>query len=194
MQGREVVGVIILAFSTHREVLQAEIDMLHQFAAIAALVVYNRRISFQLVEETYQRVTLESTLQQSSRIDFLNSLVEGNPMTVRGLATQSKQHGLTSKTGYLPLVAQCDCTLVRLVEVAPQLEHSHRLILWWRDGRVNMIQFQSVPDHERQEMSARAEELRQLLEGQLLCPCCQGRRRLALRQPAQIGRWYPPGR
>ena len=43
------------------------------------------------------------------------------------------------------------------------------MILWRREGSLYVLQPESAPDHERQEMSARAEELRLLLQEQLGC-------------------------
>lgn len=167
--GNEVVGIINIAFTTSREILPDEISMLGQFAAIAALVIQNRQMAFRLIEEAYQRATLTNTLQQSGRTDFLNALADGKQMTVRELAIQAKQYGLSAKSGYLVMVAQCDCILVKLAEVAQQLEGARGMILWRRESNLYVCQPRCAPEHERQELSVLAEELRLLLQEQLAC-------------------------
>ncbi|MHC1759656.1 MAG: PAS domain-containing protein [Negativicutes bacterium] len=167
--GKDVVGVINIAFMKPREISPDEEGMLQQFAVIAALVIHNRKMAFQLLEESYQRATLVNTLQQSGRLEFFNALVDGKQMTARELAVQAKQFGLTAKTGYLVMVALCDCTLVKLAEVAPQLEYSRGMILWQRERSLYVCYPRCAPDHERQELSALAEELRQLLQDNLGC-------------------------
>ena len=167
--GKDIVGVINIAFLKPREIAPDEEGMLQQFAMIAALVIQNRRMALQLSEESYQRATMESTLLQSGRIDFLNALADGKQMKDRELASQAKHFGLTAKAGYLPLVTVCECPIARISEAATFLEYSGGMILWRREGSLYVLQPESAPDHERQEMSARAEELRLLLQEQLGC-------------------------
>jgi len=167
--GNEVVGVINIAFTTARDILPDEINMLSQFAAIAALVIQNRRMAFQLIEESYQRATLTNTLQQSGRTEFLNALADGKTMSARDLTVQAKQYSLSAKSGYLVMVAPCDCTLGKLAEVATELECSREMILWRRERTLYVCQPRCAPEHERQELSAMAEELRLLLQDRLAC-------------------------
>lgn len=162
--GTEILGVITVAFDAGRRVLPEEADMLRQFAAITALVIRNRQMSFDLLEENYQRATLESSLCQSERIDFLNELVEGKPMSNRRIAAQSARVGLSVQSGYLTMVAAGDCDATQITLQSPLLQQTLGLTVWRRAGQLHLLAPQPQPTNDRLELSRQAEELRRLIQ------------------------------
>ena len=165
--GTEIVGVITLAFDSPRTILSEEVDLLRQFAAITALVVRNRQMSFDLLEESYQRVTLESSLHQNELLDFLNELVEGKPLTNRRIAARAAKLGLPLQSGYIALVGASEgdgsADEVRLALQNPLLQQALGLTVWRRAGLLYMLAPQPAPANDRLELSQRAEELRRTL-------------------------------
>ncbi len=161
--GTETLGVITVAFDVSRQVLPEEVDMLRQFAAITALVIRNRQMSFDLLEENYQRATLENSLYQSERIDFLNELLEGKPMSNRHVAAQAARVGLPPQSGYLAMVAGNDCDAAQIVLQSPLLQSTLSLTVWRHAGQLYLLAPQPLPTNDRLELSQRAEVLRQAI-------------------------------
>lgn len=165
--GGDIVGVISLGFLAHRTVSEEEVGMLHQVAAIAALVARNRQMALRLQTETEQRESLETTLQNKGRAAFLNALVDGKTLSARELAAQAKEYRLSLKPGYIAMAAQCDCSAVRFAEISARIETSRGHVAWQRDGRLYALVPCEPPQNSRQELIAQAEELRILLESLL---------------------------
>ena len=172
--GPEILGVITLAFDSPRTILPEEVDLLRQFAAITALVVRNRQMSFDLLEESYQRVTLESSLHQNELLDFLNELVEGKPLTNRRIAMRAAKVGLPVQSGYIAMVgagegeAHSDAERTALQDCLRQQDLD--LTVWQRGGNLYLLAPQPAPENDRLELSRRAEELRQLLRERIGIP------------------------
>ena len=172
--GAEILGVITLAFDCEQTILPEEIDLLRQFAAITALVIRNRQMSFDLLEESYQRVTLESSLCQSERIDFLNELLEGKPLTNRRIAARATKVGLALQSGYIAMVGvgegdgSDDAVRTAMQDFLRQQDLD--LTVWRRGGQLYMLAPQPAPENDRLELSRRAEELRRLLRERIDLP------------------------
>lgn len=164
--GSEILGVVTLAFDFPRTILPEEVELLRMFAAITALVAHNRQMSFDLLEESYQRVTLESSLFQNERIDFLNELVEGKPMTNRRIAVQAAKVGLPLQSGYIAMVGvgegDGNSDAVRSAMQDCLRQQALDLTIWQRGGQLYMVAPQPAPDNDRLELSSRAEELRRM--------------------------------
>lgn len=172
--GADILGVIAIAFNSPRTVLPEEVALLRQFAAITALLVRNRQMSFDLLEESYQRVTLESSLCQNERIDFLNELVEGKPLTNRRIAVRAAKVGLSLQSGYIAMVGvgegETNGDAERIALQDPLLQEALDLTVWRRGGQLYLLAPQPVPENDRLVLSRRAEELRQLLRERIGIP------------------------
>ena len=166
--GNTVVGTITLGFVACREFLTEEIDILHQFAVIAALVVRNRQLAAQLQEDFRLRVLLEAE-QPADRLTFLNSLVDDKPISIRELSTQAKLFRLPLKSGYLTLVAVSADVAARYSAGLISLEEDSEINIWVRENKIYVLQSLALPKQARPVLSKLANEQRQQLESLLAC-------------------------
>lgn len=166
--GSTIVGAITLGFTSRREVLAEEVDILQQFAVIAALVVRNRQMALQLKEDFRLRTLLEK-VQPIDRVSFLNALAEGKPIPARELAAQAKLFALPTKSGYITLVAHSAFSAARFSDGLVRVEEENNMNIWSRERKLYILYPLAQPEHERLVLSHRAEELRQQLELLLSC-------------------------
>jgi len=157
--GRDVVGVLSVGFLSHRKIDKEEIDLLQQFASIAALVIRNRTTDIQLQEDSLKRDLLEALLQYIKKMDFFNALVDGTPISASEMELQIRRQGTLGSPGYIALVIQCNCASDQVAEAAIQLETSRGICIWRREGRLFLFCHQSFPQNDRQELTAKATEL-----------------------------------
>jgi len=167
--GEAIVGVIILGFASGREILAEELDILRQFAVIAALVVRNRQMAAQLQEDFRLRTLLEK-IQPADRLTFLNELVEGREIPSRDLSAKAKLFGLPLKSGYLALVADLSDAADRYPGGLIQVEAKSGMNLWIREQKLYVLLPLALPKQEHLILSNRANELRGQLESLLGYP------------------------
>jgi len=167
--GQAIVGAISFGFASRRELLAEELDILRQFAVIAALVVRNRQLAAQLQEDFRLRTLLEKG-QPADRVTFLNELADGSPIPFRDLSAQAKLFGLPLKSGYLTLVALLADAADRYPEGLLRVEEKSGMNLWLREQKLFVLMPQALPKQERLILSNRANELRGQLESLLGCP------------------------
>ena len=166
--GETIVGVVILGFGCQREILAEEVEILQQFAVIAALVVRNREMALQLKEDFRLRTLLEK-VQPIDRVSFLNALAEGKPIPARELAAQAKLFDLPPKSGYITLVAHSALSAARFSEGLIRVEEENKMNIWSRERKLYILYPLAQPEHERLAISHRVEEVRQQLELLLAC-------------------------
>ena len=164
--GQTIVGAICFGFTSRREILAEEIDILRQFAVIAALVVRNRQMAMQLQEDFRLRTLLEKA-QPADRLSFLGELVEGSLMPSRDFSAQAKLFGLPLKSGYLTLVADLADAADRYPNGLMRVEGKNGMNLWLREQRLHVLLPLALPKQERPVLSTLASELCGQLESLL---------------------------
>lgn len=105
---QELVGVITMGFQASRTVAEDEKLSLHQFAAIAAQVVCQRRKNLAQAWTTKNGMPGGLADQHELRLALIKKMINGNPLHPQDLLLQARKSGLSEYSNFLAMLVETD--------------------------------------------------------------------------------------
>lgn len=136
--GTELVGVITMGFQANRILTDDEVEILQQFAAIAAMVVHSRQMAVEPAKPRSLKNRRSLADMVEWRVQLLDKLLDGKPLTPRDIQVQADHCGLDFNGDYLALVAELPASSSFEFEAITCLGANEGCV-WHRNGKLFLL-------------------------------------------------------